>query len=203
MIRSIFVAAVLCAACTHHQNQIPLDAVTTTSATIRADRAPTTLEANVATEDESLARAPGQIAPASQDDARIAAAVEAYDDAAVSRAKFAMGRATDSRVKDFAQLVLDRHKDAKAKLSSLHASPGSAEPSTELADAHGQPGVDFDRVYVETEAREQSALLQLLDHSTPETKTIELRKRLMDFRPQVADLWVRAYELDAILANGP
>jgi len=201
MMRSIFVAAVLCAACTHHHQQAALDAVTTTSATIRTDRAPSTLEVNVAA-DESLAAVPSQITPATQDDARIAAAVEAYDDAAVSRAKYAMGRATDSRVKDYAQLVLDRHKDAKSKLSSLHAAPGSAEPPTELADAHAQPGLDFDRVYVETEAREQSALLQLLDHSTPETKTIELRKSLMDFRNQVADLWVRAYELEAILANG-
>ena len=99
MMRSIFVAAVLCAACTHHHQQAALDAVTTTSATIRTDRAPSTLEVNVAA-DESLAAVPSQITPATQDDARIAAAVEAYDDAAVSRAKYAMGRATDSRVKD-------------------------------------------------------------------------------------------------------
>ena len=48
MMRSIFVAAVLCAACTHHHQQAALDAVTTTSATIRTDRAPSTLEVNVA-----------------------------------------------------------------------------------------------------------------------------------------------------------
>jgi predicted outer membrane protein len=198
MMRSIFVATVLCAACTHHQ-QIPLDAVTTTSATIRPERGATTLEANV-TNDESVAAMPSQLPQTTQDDARISAAVQAYDDAAVARAKYAMGRATDSRVRDYAQLVYDRHHEAKMRLSTLHASTGVAEPPAALEDAHGRPGLDFDRVYVETEAREQSALLQLLDHTTPETRTIELRKRLMDLRPQVADLWVRGYELQQILA---
>jgi putative membrane protein len=198
MMRSIFVAAVLCAACTH-QSQVPGLDVTTTSATIRPDRGPTTLEPN-ATNDDAVASAPSRISPATQDDARIAAAVEAYDDAAVARAKFAMGRATDPRVRDYAQLVLERHHEAKMRLSSLVASPTVAEPPTALADAHGQTGLDFDRVYVETEAREQSALLQLLDSSTPETRTATLRTRLMDLRPQVADLWVRGYELEQILA---
>ena len=198
MMRSIFVAAVLCAACTH-QKQVPLDSVTTTSATIRRDRGPTTLEAN-ATTDEAVASMPSQLPSNAQDDSHIAAAVEAYDDAAVTRAKFALGRAKDSRVRDYAQLVYDRHHEAKMRLSSLHALPGTAEFPVELADAHGQPGVDFDRVYVETEAREQSALLQLLDHTTPEARTTELRQRLMDLRPQVADLWVRGYELEQILA---
>jgi predicted outer membrane protein len=198
MMRSIFVAAVLCAACTH-QKQVPLDAVTTTSATIRTDRGPSTLEPGRAN-DEAVASMPSQVPSSAQDDARIAAAVEAYDDAAVARAKFAMGRAKDSRVKDYAQLVYDRHHEAKMRLSSLHTSPATAEPPTELAEAHAQPGIDFDRVYVETEAREQSALLQLLDSTTPETKTVEMRQRLMDLRPQVADLWVRGYELAQILA---
>jgi predicted outer membrane protein len=173
--------------------------VTTTSATIRADRGPTTLEANVPN-DETVASMPSQLTPSAQGDARIAAAVEAYDDAAVARARYALGRAKDSRVRDYAQLVYDRHHEAKQRLSSLYASPGSAEPPTELADAHGQAGLDFDRVYVETEAREQSALLQLLDHTTPETRTTEMRQRLTDLRPQVADLWVRGYELQQILA---
>ena len=198
MLRSIFVAAVLCAACTH-QSQIPLDAVTTTSATIRPDRGPSTLETGV-TNDEAVASMPSQISQATQDDARIAAAVEAYDDAAVARAKYALDRVTDSRVRDYAQLVRDRHRDTKLRLSSLHATPDTTPPPEGLQDAHARPGLDFDRVYVETEAREQSALLQLLDSTTPETRTVELRQRLMDLRPQIADLWVRAYELDQILA---
>ena len=198
MMRSIIVACVLSAACTH-QHQFPLDAVTTTSATIRPDRGPTTLEANVPN-DEAVASMPSQLAPSAQDDARIAAAVEAYDDAAVSRADYALGRAKDSRVRDYAQLVHDRHREAKLQLSSMRVTPDTTPPPTALIDAHAQPGLDFDRVYVATEAREQSALLQLLDHSTPETRTLDLRKRLMDLRPQVADLWVRAYELEQILA---
>lgn len=198
MMRSIFVAAVLCAACTH-QSQVPLDAVTTTSATIRPDRGTTTLEANMPN-DEAVASMPSRLVPNAQDDARIAAAVEAYDDAAVARAKYALGRVKDSRVHDYAQLVHDRHRDNKLALSSLNAVPDTTPPPTDLQDAHAQPGLDFDRVYVETEAREQSALLQLLDHTTPETRTLSLRKRLMDLRPQVADLWVRAYELQQILA---
>ena len=38
------------------------------------------------------------------------------------------------------------------------------------------------------------------DRSPRKNWTVELRKRLMDLRPQVADLWVRAYELEMILA---
>ncbi len=198
MTRSIFVAAVLCAACTH-QRQIPLDAVTTTSATIHADRGTATLEPS-ATNDDSVASMPSRLSPAAQDDARITAAVEAYDDAAVSRAKLAIGGATDTRVRDFAQLVYDRHRDARMRLSGFHASPNVADPPTALVTARVEAGLDFDRVYVATEAREQSALLQLLDSTTPEARTVELRQRLMDLRAQVADLWVRAYELEQILA---
>jgi predicted outer membrane protein len=166
MMRSMFVAAVLCAACTHHQQVRDLE-TTTTSATIRGDRGITTLEP----------------------DAGIAAAVEAYDDAAVSRATVAIGRAKDSRVRDYARLVRDRHHDAKL-----------ATPPTTLGENEDQSQLDFDRAYVAAEVREQSALLQMLDASTPEAKTVELRKRLVDLRPQVADLWVRAFELQQILA---
>jgi hypothetical protein len=198
MMRSIFVASVLCVACTHHQ-QIPLDAVTTTSATITPDRGARTLETNVP-EDQTVASMPSPLPSYAQDDARIAAAVAAYDDAAVARAKFAMGRAKDSRVHDYAQLVYDRHHEAKMRLSNSNAVPDTVEPPAGLVDAHAQVGLDFDRDYVETESRAQSELLQLLDHTTPETKTLELRKRLMDLRPQVADLWLRGYELQMILA---
>ena len=199
MMRSIFVAAVLCVACTHHQ-QVPLDAVTTTSATIRTDRGATALEAN-ATNDQNVASTPSQVPSNATDDARIAAAVEAYDDAAIARAKFALGRSKNSRVHDFAQLVYERHHEAKMRLTSLNATSDVAQPLTALHEALGPSQLDFDRVYCTTERNEESALLQLLDHATPETRTVELRARLMDLRPQVADLWVRADELAQILAS--
>jgi predicted outer membrane protein len=198
MMRSIFVAAVLCAACSH-QRQVPLDAVSTTSATIRTDRGATTLEPR-ATNDDSVASMPSRVSAAAQDDARITAAIEAYDDAAVARATLAIGGATNTRVRDFAQLVYDRHREARMRLSGFHAPPNVAAPPTALVDARAQMGLDFDRVYVGTEAREQSALLQLIDSTTPEARTVELRMQLMDLRAQIADLWVRAYELEQILA---
>ena len=172
---------------------------TTTSATIRDTRGVTTLEAQVPN-DESASSIPTALPSNAPDDTRIAAAVEAYDDAAVARATFAMDRAKDSRVRDYAQLVRDRHHEAKMRLSSLAVVPYVAVPPTSLQQAVGPSQLGFDREYVDVETREQSALLQLLDHATPETKTAELRKRLVDLRPQVADLWVRGFELQQILA---
>jgi len=202
MTRSIFVAAVLCVACTHREH-VPLDAVTTTSATIRTDRGAMPLEP-IATNDQNVASMPSQIPSNAADDTRIATAVEAYDDAAVARAKFAMGRATDPRVRDLAQMIYDRHHESKMRLSTFNATPGPVEVPTALHEAVGPSPIDFDRVYTETEAREESALLQLIDHATPEARTVELRSRLMDLRAKVADLWVRSVELSQTLAvNAP
>ena len=198
MQRSFFVAAALCVACTHQQQMHGLE-TTTTSATIRDTHGAATLEAQLPS-DESVSSAPAALPSNSPDDARIAAAVEAYDDAAVARASFAMDRAKDSRVRDYAQLVRDRHHDAKMRLSNLTVTPGGAAPPASLQQAVGPSQLDFDREYVTVETREQNALLQLIDHATPETKTVELRKRLVDLRPQIADLWVRGFELEQILA---
>ncbi len=201
MKRSYFVLAIACSACGAHREMRGLDDVTTTSAVIRP--APvTTVEAPIV-EDQTAATMPTPLPASATDDVAIAAAVERTSDAAVQRADLALRYVRDNRVRDFTQLVRDRNHDAKTGLSFIVSSPDVAQPPAALSALAAQSQIDFDRAYVDMELRAINEELSMLDEITPQAKTPELRKRLMDLRPQLADLYARAYELQQVLVTAP
>lgn len=204
MKRTFLVVAVACIACGAHREMRALDDVTTTtSAVIRPARV-ATVETPVV-EDEALASRPTPVAAPTNapDDVGIASTVERTSDAAVARADLALRYVRDVRVRDFAQLVRDRNHDAKTGLSFIVVSPDVAQPPTSLQALSAQSQIDFDRAYVNMELSAINQELGMLDELTPRAATPELRKRLMDLRPQLADLYTRAYELQQILVNAP
>jgi predicted outer membrane protein len=201
MNRTYLVLAIACSACSAHREMRGLDDVTTTSAVIRP-APPTTVEAPIA-EDQTASSMPTPIAASTTDDVAIAGAVERTSDAAVQRADLALRYVRDNRVRDFAQLVRDRNHDAKTGLSFIVASPDVAQPPAALSALAAQSQIDFDRAYVDMELRATNEELSMLDEVTPRATTPELRKRLMDLRPQLADLYARAYELQQVLVTAP
>jgi predicted outer membrane protein len=192
MNRAVFV--LVCVSCAH-SHAPGLDAVTTTAAVIRAEE-----PAHVATVESTAdvaSAAPLPAINADTDDVRIVTIVHDASDAAVSRADYALGHARDGRVRDFAQLVRDRHHEAALGLSLVVITSSKTEDPPQAMQ------VDFDRAYVDVELRATSRVLDMLDRFTPEATTLELRKRLMDLRPRMADLYTRAFELQQALVTAP
>ncbi len=205
MKRSILVAAILCVACGAHRQARGLDDVTTTSAVIRTQTTPATLEAPAIADGWA---GPTEVAsplanPATLDDVRIALDVGHATSAAESRSELALRYVADNRVRDFAQLVHDRAHEAKLQMSLVSVAPDAAEPPAALQKLAGQSQVGFDRAYVALETRVLGQLIQRIDELTPQATGSDLRRKLLDLRPQLVDLWIRADELQETLVNAP
>jgi len=204
MKRSIFVAAILCVACGAHRQARGLDDVTTTSAVIRAQAPTATLEAPAILDVyEGPTAIATPITSSTMDDVRIALDVGHATSATESRAELALRYVADGRVRDFAQLVHDRAHEAKLQMSLVSVMPDAAEPPASLQKLAGQSQVDFDRGYVALETRALGQLIQRIDALAPQATASELRRRLLDLRPQLVDLWTRADDLQQTLVNAP
>lgn len=206
MKRSIFVAAVLLVGCGAHRQARGLDDVTTTSAVIRTQTAPATLEAPPIADGwvgPTEVASPTMATAAVLDDVRIALDVGHATSAAESRSELALRYVADNRVRDFAQLVHDRAHEAKLQMSLVSVMPDAAEPPATLHKLAGQSQVDFDRAYVALETRALGQLIQRIDELAPQATGADLRRRLLDLRPQLVDLWIRADELQETLVNAP
>lgn len=155
----------------------------------------------------------GQPAPVEFSNAVVLGTATTANAGEVQEANLALERATDARVRDFAQHMIDDHTAATKLLL------GSAETTADLAnsqvkdlqqatqqslDALAQlSGAAFDRAYMDHQVAMHRFVLNDLDtRLIPSTRDSELRSALQQVRETVANHLRMAEELDTALAAG-
>jgi putative membrane protein len=189
MNRIVALAAVLAfaAACgdSDADTQAAADSTTTTTA------APAT---------DAATPAPAAAAPASTvTDPQIAAIVVAANDVDIAAGNLARERASDQRVKDFAQRMITDHtgvnKAATDLVTRLGVTPEPNATSQKLTSdgeasrttLQGQSGAAFDKAYVDQEVAYHQAVLDAIDQTLiPSAQNAELKALLEQTRPAVA-----------------
>jgi putative membrane protein len=132
-------------------------------------------------------------------DAQIAAITDAANTGEVDAAKLALTKSSDAKVKQFAQMMISHHGDAKTQqgvlLSKLKMNPESNATSEALTkgstDALGElrskSGSEFDRAYVDLQVKQHRDVLALLDEKLlPAVANADFKKALTDVRAKVA-----------------
>jgi len=182
-----------------------------------ADSASVTSSAPVSP-DTAMAAAPttdtAQAASATVTDPQNAAIVVAANDVDIEAGKLAGQKATDPRVKSFAETMVRDHgavnKAATDLVTRLKVTPEANATSRALADAgtakraelQGMSGAAFDRAYVDNEVTYHQQVLDAIDKTLiPSAQNADLRKLLEDTRPAVAHHLDMARQLQASLGS--
>jgi putative membrane protein len=129
-------------------------------------------------------------------DAEVAAVVVAANGIDVSYAEIARQKATDSRVKAFAEQMITDHnavnKSAGELVTKLGVTPRENDVSRSLqeqatktrADLSSKSGAEFDRAYIANEVAYHQAVLDALDNVLiPSAANAELKQTLIGVRP--------------------
>ena len=144
------------------------------------------------------ATAPAPAAPSAVTDPQIAAIVVAANEVDIQTGELARERASDPRVKEFAERMITDHtgvNQAAAELvgrlgvtpepnpTSQQLRQGGEESRTAL---QAQSGAAFDRAYLEREVEYHRAVLEALDQTLiPGAQNAELRQLLEQTRPAI------------------
>jgi putative membrane protein len=166
------------------------------------------------------ARATGEPRPATSDsteslnDGKIVAIIQAADRGEIEQARDALRKATNERVKLFAQHMISDHSAAEAKLLSLDSTTGIApeeSPVTAqlksgaeliMGNLRSASRTDFDKVYIDAQVSEHTQVLDLLDSKLiPQAKNVDLTKTLQAVRAKVAGHLKMAQDLQSMLAQ--
>jgi putative membrane protein len=128
--------------------------------------------------------------------AHVAVTANSIDSAA---GEFALTRAQNARVKEFAQRMIQDHgsvnKRAAALAQRLNLRPAENDISRQLQQGDqqardslaGKRGADFDRAYIDREVQYHQAVLDALDKTLiPGAQNAELKTLLQEVRPNVA-----------------
>jgi putative membrane protein len=143
------------------------------------------------------AAVPGRVAAQPKvDDAEIAQIVVTANAIDVKQGELAVARASDARVKQFAQTMIADHKavnESAGKLvAKLGVTPRASDVSRSLESSAAEKekelsskaGAAFDRAYIANEVAYHRAVLEALDGLLiPNAKNAELKKTLVDVRP--------------------
>lgn len=161
----------------------------------------------------AAASAPGAAAPAVADP-QIAAIVVAANQVDIDAGELAKERASDPRVKEFAERMVTDHTGVNQAASELVGRLGvTPEPNatsralTQDGEANraalrGQSGAAFDRAYVANEVAYHQAVLDAIDQTLiPSAQNAELRALLEQTRPAVAAHLEHARQLQASLGG--
>lgn len=129
-------------------------------------------------------------------DAQIAAIVVAANQVDIDAGKLAQSKATNAKVKGFAQRMVTDHsgvnKAATALVTKLGVTPEANETSRSLTSGgeqnrtslQGKSGKDFDQAYIDNEVTYHQAVLDALDKTLiPNAKNAELKNMLVTTRP--------------------
>ena len=147
-------------------------------------------------------------------DPQIAAIVVAANQVDIDAGELAKERATDPRVKEFAQRMITDHTGVNQAAGELVGRLGvtpEANPTSEqltrdgeakLAELRGQSGAAFDRAYVDNEVAYHQAVLDAIDQTLiPGAQNAELKALLEQTRPAVAAHLEHARQLQGSLAG--
>ncbi|HEX6134694.1 MAG TPA: DUF4142 domain-containing protein [Longimicrobiales bacterium] len=156
----------------------------------------TRTETEAAAEEAAAPAASAPDAAGSLDDADIAAIVVAANSIDVRTGELARERASDERVRQFAETMITDHtavnQSAQELVTRLGVTPTENEVSRSLqqsaeetrASLLSQTGAAFDRAYVAHEVSYHEAVLQALDDTLiPSAANEELRQTLVGVRP--------------------
>jgi putative membrane protein len=128
------------------------------------------------------------------DDAQIAAITDAANSAEVEQGRLAQSKATDSRVRTFAAMMVDHHSEARreqqglsvAKVDNAESQRLAREADNALQSLQQKSGQDFDREYVRLQCEEHRKVLDTLQSKLlPAAKGPALRAYLEKLKPKV------------------
>ena len=163
-------------------------------------------DAQASTTGDAASAAPAAAAPAATTtpaaptvtDPQIAAIVVAANQVDIDAGNLAKERATDPRVKEFAQRMITDHSGVNQAASDLVGKLGvTPEPNptsqqltsdgeAKLAELQGQSGAAFDRAYIANEVAYHQAVLDAIDQTLiPSAQNGELKALLEQTRPAV------------------
>ena len=162
---------------------------------------------------QEVTPAPGEGA-AALNDAEIAAIVVAANSIDVRYGEIARERATDERVRQFAEMMITDHtavnESAGALVARLGVTPQENDVSRSLESSAGETrasltaktGAEFDRAYIANEVTYHQAVLDALDDLLiPNATNAELRQTLVGVRPAFAAHLQRAQSLQQSLGT--
>jgi len=131
-----------------------------------------------------------------------------------SAGEFALTRARNNRVKEFAQQMIRDHgsvnKRAAALAQRLNLTPAENDISRQLQQGDqqardslaGKRGADFDRAYIDREVQYHQAVLDALDKTLiPGAQNTELKALLQEVRPNVAAHLQMAQQIQGTLGR--
>lgn len=134
-------------------------------------------------------------APAgSLSDAQIATITDKVNTAEIEQARIAQSKSSDEQVRQFAQMMIEHHGQAKAQQAGLGLgtadSPLSQELDREaqstLDTLQAKSGAEFDRAYLQAQVdAHQKALDTIRQQLIPNAQAPELRSYLENLAPQV------------------
>src|SRR5690606_10427715 len=149
--------------------------------------------------EQDMDTVPGAEAPAAStsqiDDADIAAIVVTANTIDIENGELARERATDPRVREFAETMIRDHtavnENAQALVTRLGVTPTPNDVSQSLRDSatatrerlSGLTGAEFDRAYMANEVEYHRLVLTALDETLiPSATNAELRETLVSVR---------------------
>jgi putative membrane protein len=148
----------------------------------------------------------------SMDDAQIAETMKTANEAEVKAAKVAKSKASDSQVRDFANMMITEHeqniKDAKNIEKKQKISPKSndmaksvkKDAGDKLSDLKKDKGAEFDKTYIAQQIDMHQDLLNKLDKDfIPAANNAEFKAYLSTTREHVATHLAKAQAIQASL----
>jgi len=144
------------------------------------------------------------------DDAQIAAIADAANSAEVEQGKLAQSKASDSRVRTFATMMVDHHGEARRDQQALSVGKQdnadsqrlSDEASTALQSLQQKSGTEFDRAYIQLQCDEHRKVLNTLDEKLlPAAKDPALKAYLEKLKPKVEAHLAQAERLQKELGS--
>lgn len=165
----------------------------------------------------TAAAAPAPAAPAAAPavtDPQIAAIVVAANQVDIDAGELAKTKASDPRVKEFAQRMITDHSGVNQAASDLVTRLGvtpepnatsqklTADGEASRTALQGQSGAAFDRAYVDGEVAYHQAVLDAIDQTLiPSAQNAELKALLEQTRPAVAAHLDHARQLQTSLGG--
>jgi len=151
--------------------------------------------------------------PALNDD-QIAKITETVDTGEVELAKVAQKKATDKRVKKYAEHMVTQHTQDKKKVESLskrvQITPADSSVSADLAqnasrtraDLESAPKDDFDRQYINAQVEGHQKVYDLLSSQLiPNATNADLKNRLEEAKVMVEKHLTEAKEIQSSMAS--
>lgn len=144
------------------------------------------------------------------DDAEIVAITAAAHGAGIEQSRLASARASDARVREYAELLLEHRARARHEQAELpflpSASPDSRRLERDAADAlkslQQQQGNGFDSAYLQLQLDEQRELLRALrDRLRPAAQQSQLRRYLENLAPQLEAQLAQGERLQEALSS--